>query len=93
MAKSTYYLYDLDPKLLINLSYVEATNLKIDSAKKLIKVLFEPSYMDRDNTRINEIDKGLGKTPLKHFGEVLFQNILHLIPLPVYKYQCSHLDR
>ena len=59
MAKSTYYLYDLDPKLLINLSYVEAINLKIDSAKKLIKVLFEPSFMDRDNTRINDVNKAI----------------------------------
>ena len=59
MAKSTYYLYDLDPKLLINLSYVEAINLKIDSAKKLIKVLFEPSYMDRDNNRINDVNKAI----------------------------------
>lgn len=59
MAKSTYYLYDLDPKLLINLSYVEAINLKIDSAKKLIKVLFEPSYMDRENTRINDVNKAI----------------------------------
>ena len=59
MAKSTYYLYDLDPKLLINLSYVEAINLKIDSAKKLIKVLFEPSYMDRDNPRINDVYKAI----------------------------------
>jgi len=33
----------------------------------------------KDNTRINEIDKGLGKTPLKHFGEVLFQNIFSSI--------------
>ena len=59
MAKSTYYLYDLDPKLLINLSYVEAINLKIDSAKKLIKVLFEPSYMSRDNNRINDVYKAI----------------------------------
>ena len=59
MAKSTYYLYDLDPKVLINLFYVEAINLKIDSAKKLIKVLFEPSYMDRDNTRINDVNKAI----------------------------------
>ena len=59
MAKSTYYLYDLDPKLLINLSYVEAINLKIDSAKKLIKVLFEPSYMYRDNPRINDVYKAI----------------------------------
>lgn len=59
MAKSTYYLYDLDPKTLINLSYVEAINLKIDSAKKLIKVLFEPSYMERDNTRINDVNKAI----------------------------------
>ena len=59
MAKSTYYLYDLDPKLLINLSYVEAINLKIDSAKKLIKVLFEPSYMDRNNHRINAVYKAI----------------------------------
>ena len=59
MLKSTYYLYDLDPKLLINLSYVEAINLKIDSAKKLIKVLFEPSYMDRNNPRINDVYKAI----------------------------------
>ena len=59
MAKSTYYLYDLDPKLLVKLSYVEAINLKIDSAKKLIKVLFESSYMDRDNTRINDVYKAI----------------------------------
>ena len=59
MAKSTYYLYDLDPKLLINLSYVEAINLKIDSAKKLIKVLFETSFMDRDNSRINDVYKSI----------------------------------
>ena len=59
MAKSTYYLYDLDPKLLVNLSYVEAINLKIDSAKKLIKVLFEPNFMDRDNTRINDVYKAI----------------------------------
>ena len=59
MSKSTYYLYDLDPKLLINLSYVEAINLKIDSAKKLIKVLFEPSFMDRDNSRINDVYKSI----------------------------------
>ena len=59
MAKSTYYLYGLDPKLLINLSYVEAINLKIDSAKKLIKVLFEPSYRNRDNSRINDVYKAI----------------------------------
>ena len=59
MAKSTYYLYDLDPKLLINLSYVEAINLKIDSAKKLIKVLFEPNFMDRNNSRINDVYKAI----------------------------------
>ena len=59
MAKSTYYLYDLDPKLLINLSYVEAINLKIDSAKKLIKVLFEPNFIDRNNTRINAVYKAI----------------------------------
>ncbi len=59
MAKSTYYLYDLDPKLLINLSYVEAINLKIDSAKKLIKVLFEPNYMNRDNNRVNDVYKAI----------------------------------
>ena len=59
MAKSTYYLYDLDPKLLINLSYVEAINLKIDSAKKLIRVLFEPNFMDRNNTRINDVYKAI----------------------------------
>lgn len=59
MAKSTYYLYDLDPKLLINLSYVEAINLKIDSAKKLIRVLFEPNFMDRNNTRINAVYKAI----------------------------------
>ena len=59
MSKSTYYLYDLDPKLLINLSYVEAINFKIDSAKKLIKVLFEPSYMNRDNTRVNDVYKAI----------------------------------
>ena len=59
MAKSTYYLYELDPKLLINLSYVEAINLKIDSANKLIKVLFEPSYMNRDNARINDVYKAI----------------------------------
>ena len=59
MLKSTYYLYDLDPKLLINLSYVEAINLKIDSAKKLIKVLFEPNFIDRNNTRINAVYKAI----------------------------------
>lgn len=59
MLKSTYYLYDLDPKLLINLSYVEAINLKIDSAKKLIRVLFEPNFMDRNNTRINAVYKAI----------------------------------
>ena len=59
MAKSTYYLYDLDPKLLVNLSYVEAINLKINSAKKLIKVLFEPNFMDRNNTRINAVYKAI----------------------------------
>lgn len=59
MLKSTYYLYDLDPKLLINLSYVEAINLKIDSAKKLIKVLFEPNFMDRNNSRINAVYKAI----------------------------------
>lgn len=59
MAKSTYYLYDLDPKLLIDLSYVEAINFKIDSAKKLIKELFEPNYMERDNTRINAVYKAI----------------------------------
>ena len=59
MLKSTYYWYDLDPKLLINLSYVEAINLKIDSAKKLIKVLFEPNFMDRNNTRINAVYKAI----------------------------------
>ena len=59
MAKSTYYLYDLDPKLLINLSYVEAINLKIDSAKKLIRVLFEPNFMDRNNSRINDVYKAI----------------------------------
>lgn len=59
MLKSTYYLYDLDPKLLINLSYVEAINLKIDSAKKLIRLLFEPNFMDRNNTRINAVYKAI----------------------------------
>ena len=69
MAKSTYYLYDLDPKLLINLSYVEAINLKIDSAKKLIKVLFEPNFMDRNNTRINDVYKAI------KFNQALFEEL------------------
>ena len=59
MLKSTYYLYDLDPKLLVNLSYVEAINLKIDSSKMLIKVLFEQNFMDRNNTRINDVYKAI----------------------------------
>ena len=69
MAKSTYYLYELDPKVLINLSYVEAISLKIDSAKKLLKVLFEPHYMDRDNTRINAVYKAI------KFNEALLEEL------------------
>lgn len=69
MAKSTYYLYELDPKLLIDLYYVEALKLKIDSAKKLLKVLFEPHYMDRDNTRINAVYKAI------KFNEALLEEL------------------
>lgn len=60
MKQSTQYLYDLDPKALINMTYPEAIKLKIDSARRLLKhTLLVPHYTQRDTSRINAVYKAI----------------------------------
>jgi len=64
--KTTIYLYDIEPKLLANLPYQEALQLKYDSGKQLIATLFEPHYSQRDDERIHAVSKAL-----KHTSQLL----------------------
>lgn len=41
------------------LLYTEALNLKIKKAKQLLATLYEPHYLDRDTTRINNVVKAI----------------------------------
>jgi hypothetical protein len=59
MAKSTNYLYGVDPKTFMDLSYKEALNFKIDKAKELLGVLLEHGYMECDRYRVNYVYKAI----------------------------------
>lgn len=60
MASSTMYLYNIDPKQLIDMSYLEAIKFKIVSARALLKDhLLVPHYMSRDTKRINAVYKAI----------------------------------
>lgn len=60
MASSTIYLYNIDPKQLIDMSYLEAIKFKIVSARALLKDnLLVPHYMSRDTKRINAVYKAI----------------------------------
>ena len=41
------------------LLYIEALNLKVQKAKQLLVTLYEPHYLDRDTTRINNVVKAI----------------------------------
>lgn len=53
--KSTKELYDIEPKELIDMTYLDAIRYKIYKAKSLITELQEVHYMNRDDYRINEL--------------------------------------
>lgn len=56
------YLYNTtkeEMKEFNKLLYTEALNLKIQKAKQLLVTLYEPHYLDRDTTRINNVVKAI----------------------------------
>ena len=60
MSKSTMYLYNIDPKQLVDMTYLEAIKFKIASARALLKdTLLVPHYMSRDTKRINAVYKAI----------------------------------
>ena len=60
MSKSTMYLYNIDPKQLVDMTYLEAIKFKIVSARALLKDhLLVPHYMSRDTKRINAVYKAI----------------------------------
>lgn len=59
MAYSTKYLYNLDPKILINMPYKEAVELKTISAKTLLHTLVQLSFKKQDDNRIRAVHKAI----------------------------------
>lgn len=60
MKHSTMYLYNLTPKTLLEMSYKEAIELKIESARDLLKhQLLRPHFTKRDTTRIAAVYKAI----------------------------------
>ena len=59
MAKSTMYLYGIQPNALNTMPYSEALKFKIESAKTLLRTLLEPKYADCDVERINLVSKAI----------------------------------
>lgn len=61
MLKSEYLynMSDEDIILLSNFKYVQALNFKIIKAKALLATLLEPSFIDRDTSRINKVVKAI----------------------------------
>ena len=57
MKHSTKYLYDIEPSVLVNMSYMEALQFKLQACKDLTLKLLEPHYSKRDDERIIAIGK------------------------------------
>ena len=55
MAKSTMYLYNLDPHVLADMPYKQALEYKIKAARILISELLIPHYMVRDCVRVEDV--------------------------------------
>ena len=56
------YLYGFTKEQITALSsqpYAEAIQIKIDAAKALNGRLMQPGFMNRDNTRINDVGKAI----------------------------------
>ena len=56
---TTQELYGISPKILADLQYREALQLKIEGAKAILVKLLEPNFMDRDSHRINKVNKAI----------------------------------
>ncbi len=59
MAKSTTYLYDIDPTVLADMQYKQALEYKISSANVLLATLLVPHYSVRDYVRIADINRAI----------------------------------
>ena len=59
MKKSTMYLYNIEAECFKDMSYCDAIELKISSAKKLIDDLVSVNHYARDDQRIKDILKAI----------------------------------
>lgn len=59
MTSTTEELYGIDPKVLADMNYKQALQLKIQGAKAILVSLLEPNFMDRDTHKINKINKAI----------------------------------
>lgn len=55
MAKSTMYLYNLDPRVLADMPYKQALEHKIEAASVLVSELLIPHYTIRDYVRVADV--------------------------------------
>ena len=55
MAKSTMYLYNIDPHVLADMPYKQALEHKIEAAGILISELLIPHYTVRDYVRVADV--------------------------------------
>lgn len=55
MAKSTMYLYNLDPHVLADMPYKQALEHKIEAASILVSELLVPHYTVRDYVRVADV--------------------------------------
>ncbi len=59
MAKSTTYLYDIDPTVLADMPYKQALEYKVSSANVLLAKLLAPHYSIRNYVRIADINRAI----------------------------------
>jgi hypothetical protein len=59
MAKSTAYLYDINPTVLADMQYKQALEYKLSSANVLLAKLLVPHYSIRDYERIANIHRAI----------------------------------
>ena len=69
MAKSTMYLYNIDPHVLADIPYKQALEYKIEAANILISELLIPHYTVRDYVRVADVLNAI------KFNEVLLSEL------------------
>ena len=53
--KTTQYLYNIQPKILADMTYRKAIEYKLEKGKELVGRLLEPHYSERDDERCNAV--------------------------------------